>query len=85
MALYALHMPFVEQVGVVFNETLFGFLVLLFALVALFAVELFSTSGFLLAGAALGLTALCRPTTFMFPALFVSLPLFVIVCLSYRS
>ena len=77
MALYALYMPFIEQVGTLLNETLFGFLVLLFALAALFAVELFSTSRFFLAGAALGLTALCRPTTFMFPAFFIPMTLII--------
>jgi len=77
MALYTLYMPFIEQVGTLLNETLFGFLVLLFALAALFAVELFSTWGFLLAGAALGLTALCRPTTYMFPAFFIPMTLII--------
>jgi len=77
MALYALYVPFIEQVGVLLNETMFGFLVLLFAVVAFFAMERFSLSGFLLAGVAMGLVTLCRPTTFMFPAFFVPLTLVV--------
>ncbi|MBN2209436.1 MAG: glycosyltransferase family 39 protein [Candidatus Coatesbacteria bacterium] len=75
MALYILYMPFIEQVGTLLNETLFGSLVLLFTLAALFALELFSAPAFFLAGAALGLSALCRPTTFMFPAVFIPMTL----------
>ncbi len=77
MAFYALYMPFMEQVGVLLNETVFGFLVLLFAVVAFYAIERFSLSGFLLAGIVMGLTTLCRPTTFLFPAFFILMTLIV--------
>ena len=70
--LYAMYLPFMAQVGVLLNETLFGFLVLVFSLIAIWAVPSRSTWGFALAGVVLGLTALCRPTTFLFPVLFVA-------------
>jgi len=77
--IYALYVPFISQVAVVLNETLFNFLLLVFAFVAIHAVDKPSTRSFLAAGAALGLTALCRPTTFFFPAVFLGA-----VLLKYR-
>lgn len=77
MAFYTCYPPFIEQVAVLLNETLFGLLLLLFALVAITALQRFSVKWFVLAGACLGLTALCRPTTFLFPVVFLPAALII--------
>jgi len=71
MLLYALYLPFMSQVAVLLNETIFGFLVLAFALAGLWAIERPSGVRFAIAAAILGVATLCRPTTFLFPAFFV--------------
>ena len=69
---YALYLPFMSQVAVLLNETLFGFFVVGFSVLAVWALATPSTLTFLTAGAALGLTSLCRPTTYLFPVLFLA-------------
>ena len=69
--MYALYMPFMSQTAILLNEPLFNFLILAFCLLAVWAFDKPSFLRFSLAGAALGLTTLCRPTTFLFPAFFV--------------
>ncbi|MBN1591698.1 MAG: glycosyltransferase family 39 protein, partial [Candidatus Coatesbacteria bacterium] len=71
-ALYSLYLPFMSQVGVLLNETLFGFLVIVFALAATIAMQDGSNWRFLWAGVFLGLATLCRPTTFLFPLFFIA-------------
>jgi len=65
--LYSLYFPGVKFVGAVLTETMTVFLLLVFVLTLLRALETSDWKLFLLSGMAVGLTSLCRPTTLLLP------------------
>ena len=64
---YALYLPGIKFVGAILTETLTVFLLLIFVLTLLRALDTLDWKIFLLSGIVLGVTSLCRPTTLLLP------------------